>query len=370
MARIFHYSAAITRHDAIGYSLTALHRAMLRRGLSSHLVCDDEAVVRAPQSTMGFSDLVLLKPTAGDLVFFHYSFADRNAAGMMELPCRKIMVYHNITPGRFFRSVGQYELAKHCDVGRDFLGTMKDCFSAVIADSAFNAHELTALGYPAPEIIPVFYNDAFFASGKSENNAFLRRRIAGEISLVFIGRYVPNKRLDTLIRVTAAIKHLFKRQVRLRLHGKVWNRDFVIGLRRLAEDVGVEHEVTFALNQPVEALRTSLASADAFVSASEHEGFMVPLVEAFSAGCPVVALASTAVTETCGPAALLVHDADPEEMAARIIITQQDRDFRYDLIRRQTARAADFAEYRTMAKWNAALQELLEEPLSVHAHRI
>ena len=370
MSRVYHYCPSITRRDAIGYSLMILHRAMLRAGIRSYLVSDQEVVMHAPPSTLGFNEFEALKPNSDDLVLFHYSFRDRNATSMMALSCRKIMIYHNITPGNFFRSAGQHHVADHCDAGRAFLNDMKDSFDAVVADSAYNAHELVNYGFPTPRVIPVFYNDVFFANGSHQNEEFLARRLAGELSLVFIGRYVPNKRPDNLIRVAATLKNLFKLPVRLRLHGKVWDRNFLIELRRLAEHLGVEHEVSFEQNQPQAALRTSLASADAFVSASEHEGFMVPLVEAFSAGCPVVAVASTAVTETCGPAGCLVHTSDMEEVAAHIVLISRDRELRQTMIRTQSARAADFAEARTMGKWNALLSNFIEGSLVADAHRV
>ena len=47
-------------------------------------------------------------------------------------------------------------------------------------------------------------------------------------------------------------------------------------------------------------------SASAVVTASEHEGFCIPVVEAMAMGKPVVARACAAVPETVGNAGLLV----------------------------------------------------------------
>lgn len=370
MARIYHYCPTIARRDAIGYSLTYLHKVMLRSGIPSYLVCDSNVVAAAPPFTLSFEEFVALRPTRDDIVLFHYSFLDRNAKSMMDLPCRKIMIYHNITPGHFFRSFGQQALGDMCDAGRSYLSEMSSSFEAVVADSAYNGEELSAAGYPKPNIIPVFYNASFYADGTTDHDAFLQRRLKGEVSLVFIGRFVPNKRPDNLIRVAAAVKKLLGRPVRLRLHGKVWDESYFRWLRRLSEELGVEHEISFAINQPQTTLRTSLASADAFVSMSEHEGFMVPLVEAFSAGCPVVALKSSAVTETCGAAGYLVSEPDIDLVAAHIATVTRDRDLRRNLIRAQSARACDFSEERTLAKWSRLLQNFVSKSLVNHAHRV
>jgi glycosyltransferase involved in cell wall biosynthesis len=370
MVKVYHYSPSITRRDAIGYSLSYLHKAMLRAGIPSFLVCDENVLAAAPPFTLAFQQLPRMGLARDDIILFHYSYFDGNSNALAALPCRKIMIYHNITPGHFFRNHGQAGVADACDAGRAFLPCMSGAFDAVVADSAYNAAELAACGYPSPQVIPVFYNGKFYADGSQDNDAFLRRRLAGDINLAFIGRMVPNKRPDNLIRVASALKKMLGKPVRLRLHGKVWDVGYFRSLRRLSEQEGVEHEVNFEINQPQASLRTSLAAADAFVSMSEHEGFMVPLVEAFSAGCPVVALKSSAVTETCGPAGYLVDEPDVELVAGHIAAITRDRDLRQNLIRAQSARAFDFSEQRTVSKWAALLRNFIPEPLVTHAHRV
>jgi hypothetical protein len=55
--------------------------------------------------------------------------------------------------------------------------------------------------------------------------------------------------------------------------------------------------------------------ADLFLCASEHEGFCVPLVEAFYKQVPVVAFAATAVPSTMDGAGVLFDDRDPMHVA-------------------------------------------------------
>jgi glycosyltransferase involved in cell wall biosynthesis len=56
--------------------------------------------------------------------------------------------------------------------------------------------------------------------------------------------------------------------------------------------------------------------ADLFLCASEHEGFCVPLVEAFYKQVPVLAYAATAVPATMDGAGVLYDDKDPRYVAA------------------------------------------------------
>ena len=55
--------------------------------------------------------------------------------------------------------------------------------------------------------------------------------------------------------------------------------------------------------------------ADLFLCASEHEGFCVPLVEAFYKQVPVLAYAATAVPATMDGAGVLFDDRDPGYVA-------------------------------------------------------
>ena len=55
--------------------------------------------------------------------------------------------------------------------------------------------------------------------------------------------------------------------------------------------------------------------ADLFLCASEHEGFCVPLVEAFYKQIPVLAYAATAVPATMDGAGVLYNDKDPLHVA-------------------------------------------------------
>src|SRR6185503_7405527 len=66
--------------------------------------------------------------------------------------------------------------------------------------------------------------------------------------------------------------------------------------------------------------------ADVFVSASEHEGFCVPLVESFHMGVPGLAYAATAVPATMDGAGVLYSNNDPLYMAALINAVVDDRE--------------------------------------------
>ncbi|NOR15903.1 MAG: glycosyltransferase, partial [Candidatus Aminicenantes bacterium] len=67
--------------------------------------------------------------------------------------------------------------------------------------------------------------------------------------------------------------------------------------------------------------------ADVYLSMSEHEGFGVPLLEAFHKRIPVVAYAAGAVAETMNEGGILFHKKDFLRMAAVLDQLQKDQAF-------------------------------------------
>ena len=93
----------------------------------------------------------------------------------------------------------------------------------------------------------------------------------------------------------------------------------------------------------MESWAAHFRSADALVTASEHEGFLVPLVEAFAFEKPTIARAHAAIPETMGDAGLLLPpDEDPILLAEAMVEVVSDDALRKDLVERGRARLAVF----------------------------
>ena len=75
-------------------------------------------------------------------------------------------------------------------------------------------------------------------------------------------------------------------------------------------------DVHFAGHVSNEELIAYYDVADLFLCASEHEGFCVPLVEAFYKRCAGRRLAATAVPATMDGGGVLYDDRDPDHVAA------------------------------------------------------
>ena len=122
---------------------------------------------------------------------------------------------------------------------------------------------------------------------------------------------------------------------------------------------GVADRVLALGHVPDETLVALYAGALALVFPSRHEGFGLPVVEAFAAGAPVVAARATSLPEVAGDAALLVAPEDPAALAdaiARLVTSPALAD---DLRRRGRERlAACFTEGHVRASLAALYAEL------------
>ena len=113
----------------------------------------------------------------------------------------------------------------------------------------------------------------------------------------------------------------------------------------------------------------ALRTARALLVPSLHEGFGLPLVEAFGHGLPVVCSDRSSLPEVAGDAAWIVAENDEESWARAMIRIHDDRTLRDRLTRRGRARAARFLPETTAARWHAIHASLLRQGLRAEDRR-
>ena len=75
---------------------------------------------------------------------------------------------------------------------------------------------------------------------------------------------------------------------------------------------------------------------------SSNEGFGLPLIEAMSAGCPVVAVKDSSVPEACGQAGLLADKPKAEDLIEKIKLLE-NASFRAEIVREGIRHAGKFS---------------------------
>jgi glycosyltransferase involved in cell wall biosynthesis len=162
-----------------------------------------------------------------------------------------------------------------------------------------------------------------------------------------VGRIIPNKKIDDLIRVFAVYQRWVDPRSRLLLVGDHRGHErYYERLQELVRELRVD-EVVFTGHVDDRDLRAYYGLAHAFLCLSEHEGFCVPLLEAMEHGVPVVAYAAGAVEETLRGGGVLLRDKPVAQVAELLHAVVHDAALRRAVLATQEraiaeVRATDF----------------------------
>lgn len=248
-----------------------------------------------------------------NLLVHHFSIGSKASRLAYALPDRMLLIYHNVTPPEFF--FGFYPaLARHCYLGRRELRAYAGRCVLALGDSEYNRRELETAGFHRTAVLPPISG---FSHLDVEPDPLVAEMFDdGWTNILFVGRIAPNKKFEDLIRFFHAYQTRFNPRSRLLLVGSHEGFDaYVDTLGRLLERLG-QHHVVFAGRVSSAALTAYYDVADLFLCASEHEGFCVPIVEAFYKRVPVIAFAAAAVPSTMDGAGVLYDSKDPVLVAA------------------------------------------------------
>ena len=313
----------------------------------------DHAVYLDPRVD-GFSPLRELDPGRDDVLLFHYSAYAPRLAAQLDRPQRKLLVSHNITPARWFWDASA-PIAVQCAVGREQLPRFARAADLAVGVSAYNAAELRDAGAAETAVVPILFDPSRFGErpGSSPMGASAGRPV------LMVGRIAPHKRHDLLIRAFALYRRERAPDATLTIVGEPMTAGYGDAVRGLAERVA-PGAVTFEAGLSEAELAARWAAASVFVCLSEHEGFCIPLLEAFHFGVPVVARAIGGMAEVAGDAALLIEgeEVDPALAAELIHLAVTDAGLREELVRRGRARLSEYAYEATAAKLRAAVERV------------
>ena len=297
--------------DAIGHEVLGIQRVLREAGYESDIFVET-ADHRLDPLTRDYRELV--DASRGEnLLLHHFSLGSRASRTAFALPDRMALIYHNITPPEYFVGINR-RLAGQCFRGRRELRAYADRCDLALGDSEFNRQDLEALGFPRTAVLPVVPD---FSHLDFEPNPFTAEQFDDEwTNVLFVGRVIPNKKIEDVIRFYAAYHTMCNPRSRLLIVGaqNSFERYFAT-LNQLVAALGLSH-VHFAGHVTDEELVAYYEVADLFLCASEHEGFCVPLVEAFYKQVPVLAYAATAVPATMDGAGVLYDRKDPAHVAA------------------------------------------------------
>lgn len=340
MRAIHQFLAGYSRGDAISNEAVVLRDMFRSWGARSELFSERKRILpELRNDALDVQDAIRLIGR-DDVVLLHLSIGSMVNDIFLKLNCRKAILYHNITPGHYFRGV-QEDIARHLDRGRDQARALAGIAEINLADSLYNADELRAMGYPSASVLPLVLNLSKLREGA--DRSALKEYADGKLNVLFVGRIAPNKRIEDL----QLAFHYFQRHVepeaRLIIAGSYSGLEayhaYQLTVRR---DLALR-DVVFTGSIGQSTLNACYRSADLFLCMSDHEGFCIPILEAMTLGVPVLAYAAAAVPGTMDGAGILFqrkaypHIAEMMGHVARhsvlrdaVLTRQQERIARYE----------------------------------------
>ena len=337
--RVDQWVPALHRGDAIGDSARLMRDAFRRWGHAA-----DVYALELDEDLQGdgrpWSDWRAGEPD--DVVILHYALPSPLSAALQRHAGRRVLLHHNITPAHFFVRYDP-EMVRICTLGRAELGSLAGHVDLALGDSEFNRRELQEAGFARTGVLPIYLD---FDRYRETPNAVLRRLLDdGRTNVLFVGRIAPNKRQDDLVRMASYWKRFIGPDVRLLLVGKLpRRRHYFDALQSLwYEEHFTPWEVLLPGHVSHDDLLAYYAAAHVFVSASDHEGFGVPLVESMLMDVPVVAFRTTAVGDTLGDAGIQFAGKRLDLMAEAAAAVARPGPLREGVLARQRERVRDFA---------------------------
>ncbi|MBN1673857.1 MAG: glycosyltransferase family 4 protein [Kiritimatiellae bacterium] len=337
MRTIHQFVAGYSNGDAISNEARELRVLFRGWGVRSEIYSEPRRILPALRGDAFDAADCAAAVGPDDFVLLHLSIGSPVNDLFAALPCRKAVRYHNITPPSYYSALQPF-MAESLARGREQARLLAGKVDVAMAVSAFNARELEQMGYRDVRVLPLVL-DLDRLRGETDGG-ILQRFADGRPNVLFVGRCVPNKRLEDLLAAFHYFQRYYACEARLIHVGSYSGMEpYYLALRRFARTLELRN-VVFAGAVPERELNAYYRCADLFLCMSEHEGFCIPLMESMVHDLPVLAYAAGAVPETLDGAGILLRRKEYDLIAALMHAVLADARLRGALIERQRRRVA------------------------------
>lgn len=323
----------LERGDAIGNFTIMLDDLLKRAGYDTEIIAG-RAGKGIPEGLTKKKEEIA-KLNAEDVLI--YQMCESNPINRLieDAVCRKIAIYHNITPSEFFVKWGTF-MAELQKKAVDDLASMKNVFDYVIAVSEYNKRDLISMGYDESiiDVIPILVD--FDDYQQSPDMDTINKYDDDYTNILFVGRIVPNKKQEDIIQTFAYYKKHINSKSRLILAGSPFSDDYFNDLKRYIEVIGVT-DVIMPGHVSFKEILAFYNIADILLCMSEHEGFCVPMLEAMMFDVPIVTYAGAAIPETIGNSGVIFYEKNPVVVSYLIDRVVRDAQLRDTIIDKQCA---------------------------------
>ena len=213
--------------------------------------------------------------------------------------------------------------------------------SLIITFSQFVKNEICKTYKVATEKVEVIYTGAYdFFLPDNEKENIKERYTEGKEYFLFTGEINTANNLVNLLKAFSFFKKRQKSNMQLIIATTTIspNNAFIKSLNSYK----YRNDVKLMVDMQEEELVKIIATAYAFVYATEQNGFYVPLLQAMQCGIPVIVSNTLLMNEICGDAALFTDPTIFENIADKMMLVFKDENRRNELIIKGKKQAAQF----------------------------
>ncbi len=326
----------LTHHDAIGNDVR--HQcAILSKIYDTSIYAENYIEDDFKSFMIKKKELFSLVEIKDNIIIYHHAVLWHEGQDLLEsAKCKIYLKYHNITRPSFFKPYNEFYTSM-CDLGRQQTEKIikLNKVTKFLSDSKFNAQDLLELGVNSNEIdivAPFHKLDDF--KNVNTNVKLANELLDGRVNILFVGRFVPNKGHKHLVKIIAKYINMYDRNIQLNIVGGldeglslyISEIKHMISSYDLNDIIHIKNKISF------EELHTYFNYSHIFLLMSEHEGFCVPILEAQMHNLPIIAINTTAISETIGEEQLVFTEINYSEFAASIHVLLNNNTYRNYLV--------------------------------------
>jgi glycosyltransferase involved in cell wall biosynthesis len=252
-----------------------------------------------------------------DMVIFHFGvyYPLFNLLFIAPENAKKIVVFHNITPKEYLPS------KDHETIDKSFQQLSNITFADhIICVSYTNQEVLTSTGIHAPiKILPLALHGQLQAPLRKPSFT------DGITRIIFIGRFVQSKGPTDLLTALSVVMEDSKSEVlEISFLGNInfSDQNVINEIQSKSNELQKRYSNRLIINlygnADEDKKNMLLAQADIFVLPTRHEGFCVPILEAFQSACQVISYDNSNVPSISGGFAKLVPTGDIQLLAQEL----------------------------------------------------
>ncbi|MBI2413418.1 MAG: glycosyltransferase family 4 protein [Deltaproteobacteria bacterium] len=198
--------------------------------------------------------------------------------------------------------------------------------------------------------------DAFRKRTKAEIAGVRAKYRLPERFILYSASSLPHKNYQRLLEAFRIVKGK-DASIKLVLTGaRDYGQEAILGK---IESLGLKDDVVFLGWLPFEDMPVIYSAAELYVFPSLHEGFGIPVLEAFASGVPVVCSKIEPVTEVAASAAFYIDPMSAEDIAGGILKVLGDKAMRERLALLGSRRASEFSWKKTAIDTLAIIERSL-----------